>query len=114
MTSRLCRVALAVAACAGLSACENPEKSQSSTSQTAPSTAATTNQSAAATAPAGELLGSADSAAAAPKHTNRLANEKSPYLLQHAHNPVDWRPCGTEALVLAVTLRLRPAPRARS
>ena len=24
------------------------------------------------------------------KHTNRLAHEKSPYLLQHAHNPVDW------------------------
>ncbi|HEY1716933.1 MAG TPA: thioredoxin domain-containing protein [Verrucomicrobiae bacterium] len=24
------------------------------------------------------------------KHTNRLAQEKSPYLLQHAHNPVDW------------------------
>src|SRR5208283_4614612 len=23
-------------------------------------------------------------------HTNRLAHEKSPYLLQHAHNPVDW------------------------
>ncbi|NRF89813.1 DUF255 domain-containing protein [Paenibacillus frigoriresistens] len=24
------------------------------------------------------------------KHTNRLINEKSPYLLQHAHNPVNW------------------------
>ena len=24
------------------------------------------------------------------KHTNRLAKERSPYLLQHAHNPVDW------------------------
>ena len=33
-----------------------------------------------------------------PKHTNRLANETSPYLLQHAHNPVDWFPWGTEAL----------------
>src|SRR5580765_4394838 len=30
-------------------------------------------------------------------HTNRLAQEKSPYLLQHAHNPVDWRPWGKEA-----------------
>jgi len=28
---------------------------------------------------------------------NRLANEKSPYLLQHAHNPVDWYPWGEEA-----------------
>ncbi len=27
---------------------------------------------------------------ATPKHTNSLAAEKSPYLLQHAHNPVDW------------------------
>jgi len=29
--------------------------------------------------------------------TNRLAEEKSPYLLQHAHNPVDWYPWGEEA-----------------
>lgn len=29
--------------------------------------------------------------------TNRLAHEKSPYLLQHAHNPVDWFPWGEEA-----------------
>ena len=29
---------------------------------------------------------------------NRLINETSPYLLQHAHNPVDWYPWGTEAL----------------
>jgi len=32
-----------------------------------------------------------------PEHTNRLAQEKSPYLLQHAHNPVDWYPWGEEA-----------------
>src|SRR5438067_12470928 len=31
------------------------------------------------------------------EHTNRLAHEKSPYLLQHAHNPVDWYPWGEEA-----------------
>ena len=30
-------------------------------------------------------------------HTNRLVNETSPYLLQHAHNPVDWYPWGEEA-----------------
>ena len=29
---------------------------------------------------------------------NRLANETSPYLLQHADNPVDWYPWGSEAL----------------
>src|SRR3954452_15432829 len=29
---------------------------------------------------------------------NRLAKESSPYLLQHAHNPVDWYPWGPEAL----------------
>ncbi|MBL7188756.1 MAG: thioredoxin domain-containing protein [Phycisphaerae bacterium] len=34
---------------------------------------------------------------AAHKHTNRLINETSPYLLQHAHNPVDWYRWGTEA-----------------
>ena len=31
-----------------------------------------------------------NSTTAAHAHTNRLAREKSPYLLQHAHNPVDW------------------------
>ncbi len=35
--------------------------------------------------------------AATHKYTNRLIAEKSPYLLQHAHNPVDWYPWGTEA-----------------
>ena len=31
------------------------------------------------------------------EYTNRLASQKSPYLLQHAHNPVDWYPWGPEA-----------------
>lgn len=34
-------------------------------------------------------------------YTNRLINEKSPYLLQHAHNPVDWYPWGDEAFAAA-------------
>ena len=36
-----------------------------------------------------------------PRHTNRLIHETSPYLLQHAHNPVDWHPWGEEALARA-------------
>jgi len=47
------------------------------------------------------LVTSSDSFAeqtpAQSEHTNRLAHEKSPYLLQHAHNPVDWYPWGEEA-----------------
>ncbi|MBT3363337.1 MAG: thioredoxin domain-containing protein [Chloroflexi bacterium] len=35
------------------------------------------------------------------KHSNRLINETSPYLLQHAHNPVDWYAWGDEALTRA-------------
>lgn len=35
------------------------------------------------------------------KHTNRLVHESSPYLLQHAHNPVDWYPWSDEAFVKA-------------
>jgi hypothetical protein len=35
------------------------------------------------------------------RHTNRLAAEKSPYLLQHAHNPVDWYPWGEAAFAKA-------------
>jgi uncharacterized protein len=34
-------------------------------------------------------------------HTNRLAREKSPYLLQHQHNPVDWYAWGEEAFARA-------------
>ena len=34
-------------------------------------------------------------------HTNRLAREKSPYLLQHSHNPVDWYPWGADAFANA-------------
>jgi uncharacterized protein len=37
------------------------------------------------------------------KYTNRLAHSKSPYLLQHAHNPVDWYPWGEEAFAKART-----------
>ncbi len=36
-----------------------------------------------------------------PRYTNRLFLESSPYLLQHAHNPVDWRPWGDEAFEAA-------------
>jgi uncharacterized protein YyaL (SSP411 family) len=43
-------------------------------------------------------------AEATPRHTNRLAGETSPYLLQHAHNPVDWYPWGPEALARAKLL----------
>jgi uncharacterized protein YyaL (SSP411 family) len=39
-----------------------------------------------------------------PEHApNRLIHEKSPYLLQHAHNPVDWYPWGQEAFQKAQT-----------
>ncbi len=39
-----------------------------------------------------------DMPARAERPANRLIHETSPYLLQHAHNPVDWYPWGTEAL----------------
>ena len=37
-----------------------------------------------------------------PKYLNRLITENSPYLLQHAHNPVNWFPWGEEAFARAV------------
>jgi uncharacterized protein YyaL (SSP411 family) len=42
-----------------------------------------------------------NAASLAHAHTNRLAREKSPYLLQHQHNPVDWYPWGEEAFAKA-------------
>ncbi|MBN2089116.1 thioredoxin domain-containing protein, partial [candidate division KSB1 bacterium] len=38
------------------------------------------------------------------KHNNQLIHETSPYLLQHAHNPVNWYPWGEEALGFAKKL----------
>jgi len=43
-------------------------------------------------------MGHSSGNAAVVAHTNRLANEASPYLLQHAHNPVDWYPWSPEAI----------------
>ena len=37
------------------------------------------------------------------KQANRLIHEESPYLLQHAYNPVDWFPWGKEAFAKAKT-----------
>lgn len=39
-----------------------------------------------------------------PKYANRLVLETSPYLLQHAHNPVNWFPWGEEAFAEAKRL----------
>jgi uncharacterized protein len=46
-------------------------------------------------------MSEANASTAAPRHTNRLIHETSPYLLQHAHNPVDWYAWGNEALARA-------------
>jgi uncharacterized protein YyaL (SSP411 family) len=43
----------------------------------------------------------ADPTPARPEHANRLVREKSPYLIQHAHNPVDWYPWGEDAFAKA-------------
>jgi len=43
-------------------------------------------------------------ATGAPKYVNRLLLEASPYLLQHAHNPVNWYPWGPEAFAAAKRL----------
>lgn len=51
----------------------------------------------------GACLGSFFTAVAAESPPNRLAGEHSPYLLQHAHDLVDWHPWGVEAFALART-----------
>src|SRR6266852_9934775 len=47
------------------------------------------------------ILVTTNAPTAAHAHTNRLAREKSPYLLQHQHNPVDWYAWGEEAFAKA-------------
>src|SRR4026209_9619 len=44
------------------------------------------------------LLAAATLARGGEPHSNRLINSNNPYLLLHAHNPVDWYPWGPEAL----------------
>ena len=51
--------------------------------------------------PAGATHATRHAPRSAPTMPNRLASETSPYLLQHAHNPVDWHPWCDEALALA-------------
>ena len=55
---------------------------------------------AAATTPGGDAV-DAHNADGSYKYTNRLIHEHSPYLLQHAHNPVNWYPWGPEAFAKA-------------
>ena len=54
-----------------------------------------------AAAPTSAPAGDARAADGSFAYTNRLIHEKSPYLLQHAHNPVDWYPWGDEAFAAA-------------
>ena len=72
------RVILTVLSIAGCSACQ-PDVTQNLTRTATVST----------------------NAPATHEHTNRLAREKSPYLLQHAHNPVNWFAWGDEAFAKA-------------
>ena len=51
-----------------------------------------------------ENTGADDLNPAEHARTNRLISESSPYLLQHAHNPVDWYPWGSEAFDAARAL----------
>ena len=47
------------------------------------------------------------------EHTNRLIHETSPYLRQHAHNPVDWYPWGEEALATRAAREQADPPQRR-
>src|SRR5215813_4870723 len=48
-----------------------------------------------------EMAGAPEDGSSSYKYGNRLIHEKSPYLLMHAHNPVDWYPWGEEAFAKA-------------
>ena len=40
-------------------------------------------------------------------YTNELINESSPYLLQHAHNPVNWYPWGEKAFTKSKSMKTK-------
>lgn len=77
------------------SSTETPSSSE------AAAAAATTSESAESSSSLSEAATSTASSSeenVPSKYTNRLIHEKSPYLLQHAHNPVDWYPWCDEAI----------------
>ncbi len=107
--ARGCAVLLLVwACCIGCSARTEPE---AELAQEATSSGAITNSDEAAETDEPEATGHSQEGKGRghemhdedgePKHTNRLVDESSPYLLQHAHNPVDWYPWGDEAFAAA-------------
>jgi len=68
------------------------------------STAASLDDSKSGAASTTTSVPSATSAGMEHRHTNRLIDEQSPYLLQHAHNPVDWYPWYAKPHSLSLSL----------
>ena len=111
----LLRIALALAvACSSCSSCSHDASSSSSASASASASAlasaspVTTPELRDALRAAARAKGPAyvprtrhKNADGSPIYVNRLIRETSPYLLQHAHNPVDWFPWGDEAFETA-------------
>ncbi len=89
-----CLGLLVLAAVTSQTSCDAPSVATDDASEQPPAAASQP-------APAAEPPHEPESPPAAPRHKNRLAGETSPYLLMHAHNPVDWYPWGEEALAKA-------------
>jgi uncharacterized protein YyaL (SSP411 family) len=99
--SRLCAagaLALAAACCLGASAAREPLPGAAPHPA---ELAARLERAAASRAPDEAPRTRHRRADGSPRYLNRLALEASPYLLQHAHNPVDWYPWGDEAFARA-------------
>ncbi len=89
----VCLAGLLAAGCSLEGLAADPGKDSSETTESQPPESAGTKPPGAAPSAAGQNRA---------KHpANRLARESSPYLLLHAHNPVDWYPWGPEALEAA-------------
>jgi len=89
---------LVLAACGG----DRAETNDADASAEAPSTARAEAPAASRSQPEARTMPTeTDSTGGAYEYTNRLIHEQSPYLQQHAHNPVDWYPWGEEALARA-------------
>jgi uncharacterized protein YyaL (SSP411 family) len=84
----LCTACVALAACNRSTGSISAEEQRAKTDQTSPAQTVA--------AQAGESQPDKT-----PRPTNRLIDETSPYLLLHAHNPVDWYPWGPEAFAKA-------------
>jgi len=97
----LCLAILIVAVVFPLAGCQGADDAETASGQPSTGSAADNRESSDSKGAESTASKAAHGVASGKREANRLAEETSPYLLMHAHNPVDWFPWGEEAFAKA-------------